>query len=332
MAKTNILRSFYIYIIRLPIIREFVKEDFNICILWRKTQRKAERTIKRVFIRMPFFQALEREIMELRMAVVKNCSSKWDQEADYILQNGPTRYPYKKLGNSLKVESGYDNNLNLPYVIHKGKRLYYPKGFSLKKCENNYRSLVENDCILGGKFLEKQPHQYQSETFKIERGDVLADVGCAEALLALDQIDIINKAYLFESDKRWIPALKATFLDYNNKVEIVNKYVSDSDSTNTISLQTALKEEKDQCVFIKMDIEGAEVEVLNGSREYLNDNHHIKLAVCSYHHQDDEDRIISLLKEFGYHYEFSEGWMYFKGYDSGFRFPYFRHGIIRGWK
>lgn len=274
----------------------------------------------------------EGEILDLRMALVKQAYPELRQEADYILQNGWVMYPYRALSAPSEVKSGYDREMRLPFVMHRDKKLFFPKSYSEAKCRQSYYSLTQSDCILGGKYMEKQPHQYQSETFKIEKGDVLADVGCAEALLTLDKIDDVERAYLFEGDSKWMPALQATFRDYMDKVVIINKFVANKDSNSTITLKTALKDVSDKKVFIKMDIEGAEVEVLKDSKGFLSSSQNIRLACCTYHHQADADLMVALYDEMGYQHEFSEGYMYFKAYDSRFLFPYFRHCVLRGWK
>lgn len=320
------------YVLRWPIIRELEKENYNLYIVIYKLFRKIKRNSSDLFMMAPIIRHHVRNLLEERMMQVKKSSSIWNAEADFILQNGPCRFPYRRLQSIEKVEAEYDDYFNMPYVLHKSKKLFFPRGFGLKQCERIYRSLVETDCILGGNYLEKQPHQYLSDSFKIEKGDVLADVGCAEALLALDKIDNLDKVFLFESDKRWIPALNATFMDYKSKVIIINKLVSGSDSTTTISLRTALRDVSEKRVFIKMDIEGAELDVLSGSKRFLSESKNIRLAVCTYHRQTDGNRISSLFDEMGYKHEFSDGWMYIKGADKEIQFPFFRHGVIRGWK
>ena len=274
----------------------------------------------------------QREILELRMALIMHCYPDLQKEADYLLKNGASMVPYPIIKATNNIVVGFDEDYKLPFVIHKGKKMFYPKNFSPNDVKTFYLNLIEVDCILGGVHREKQPHQYQTDSFKIEEGDVLADVGCAEALLALDTIDLVSRAYLFEGDPKWIPALKATFCEYEDKVVIINKYVSDIDSDTTVTLQSALKCEEGKNIFIKMDIEGAEIEVLKGSKSFLKSTSNIKIACCTYHHQDDADLIHNLFKEIGLENEFSEGYMYLKGYDRDFRFPYFRRGVLRGWK
>ena len=252
------------------------------------------------------------------------------EEAKYVLENGMVNFPYKQTKVMEDFSSGIDKKNKLPFVLHKGKRLYFPQTYSLFCCECMYRSYISEECILGGGYREKTPHQYQTENFKVEEGDVLIDVGCAEALLSLDVIDKVSKVYLIEAEKEWIPALKATFKEYQDKVVIINKFVSDNNSESTITLENILKNENGKKIFVKMDIEGAEVSVLKESQVFLSKRDDIKLACCTYHREHDAEEILSIFESMGYHTEFSEGYMLFL-YDE-IKYPYFRHGILRAWK
>ena len=271
---------------------------------------------------------LKDQIRELQIALVGATLDQFKEESLYVQKNGLTVFPYQQVKEMPPVEGGIDEALQLPYVIHKGKRLYFPHSYSIDTCLRMYESYISEECLLGGKYREKQPHQYLTDTFMVEEGDVLVDVGCAEALLSLDNIEKVSKVYLFEFDPMWIPALNATFKDYMHKVVIINKYVSDKDTDTTITLKTALRNEHGKKLFIKMDIEGAEVEVLNGSRDYLSNTSNIKIACCTYHRQHDAEEIPRILSELGYRYEFSDGYMLFL-LDANLQYPYFRNGLVR---
>lgn len=280
-------------------------------------------------------------LLIVRLVVLKFFTNEYNKEINYIFKKLPSHgnyiapicmFPFEKQNKVDDIVADIDNNLNLPYVIHLEKRLYFPQSYSIDKAVKVYRNFIEEECILGGNYKEKQPHQYQTESFKINRGDVLVDVGCAEAILTLDNIDKISKAYLFEGDPKWLPALKATFQKYSDKVIIIGKYVTDADTEETITLRTALARETGKSLFVKLDIEGAEVDVLKGSKEFLSNNHNIKLACCTYHRHDDERNVISLVKEMGFEYELSDGYMYNIWDEKDMRYPYFRHVLLRGWK
>lgn len=246
-------------------------------------------------------------------------------ELKYIIENGFSNFPYKQIKKCGEVISGFDVTKQLPFVEHENKRLYFPQDFSVESATSIYKNFIERECILGGNYTEKSPHQYQTENFKIERGDVLVDVGCAEALLVLDSIDNVSYAYLIEGDPLWIPALEATFEPYAEKVTIINKYIGLG--KNDVSLQKII--EKHNCgVFIKMDIEGAEVNVLNDVCDFLSKRKNTKIVCCTYHKNNDFEKITSIITKMGYVWECSEGFMLFNLYDDP-EYPYFKKGVVR---
>ena len=77
-----------------------------------------------------------------------------------------------------------------------------------------------------------------------------------------------------------------------------------------------------------MDIEGAEESVIQESKEFLTSQNKIKLACCTYHRARHAETISSLLKDLGYTFEFSNGYMLFP-LDKNQQPPYFRKGLIR---
>lgn len=237
-------------------------------------------------------------------------------------------FPYYKVRDSdgkLECNVGVENDC--PFIIHRKKvKLFFPCCFSINEMLSSYKGLFENEGLLGDGILEKSPHCYQDDDFKIEEGDVLLDVGCAEAIFALDNIEKISKAYLFECSREWIKPLKYTFKPYSEKVSIINKLVSSRNSKNEIRLVDALAEVgQDKTFFIKMDIEGFEREVISASEDFLK-SHKVKLSCCVYHRQDDAVVIKDMLEKMGYKTRFSDGYML--PWINGIHFPYFRHGLI----
>ena len=260
-------------------------------------------------------------------------SEPYHEEMDYVFRNGLNVFPYEQLKRSEPFECGYDRRHGMPYVIHNGKKLYFPKDFSVERTEKNYRKYIETENLLGGNYTKKMPHCYQSERFKVNVGDVFVDVGAAEGLVALDVIDKVSKVYIIESERRWLKALKATFEPYKEKCVIVQKLVTDHDGRNSVTLERLLKNEVDHQIFVKMDIEGYEKKVLGASKEFLSQRENIRLSCCTYHFEDDAQTLADLFEQLGYHYEFSDGWMLFDKYDKSLlKPPFFRHGVIRAWK
>lgn len=260
----------------------------------------------------------------------KSFASDFCKELDYLATNGITPFPYENLKTVGVIEGGKENGL--PYVIHNGKKLFFPQEMDLCSAKDTYRNYIENENLLGGGYKRLAPHQYQTDDFHVDEGDVVIDLGCAEALFALDVIDKASKIYLVESDPKWLDALHATFDKYGEKCTIVNKLVADIDSPDTVSLKTILSNDGNKPVFIKMDIEGYEYETLSGSCEFLRNRNNIKIACCTYHKANDADRISALFDSLGYNYGFSEGVMLFYYDRENLIAPYFRKGIIRAQK
>lgn len=204
------------------------------------------------------------------------------------------------------------------------KQLYFPSRYV---GTNYYRDLVCREALLGTGTLAKSPHCYQDKDFKVEEGDVLLDVGCAEAIFALDNIEKVAKAYLFESEHVWRKPLRLTFAPYADKAVIINKLVSDRTTRKSIRLVDAVAGEmsNDAHFFVKMDIEGWERTVINGNADFFK-KAKVKLSCCVYHRQDDATVIEKMLKDMGYKTRFSEGWML--PTINGIHYPYFRHGVI----
>ena len=236
-------------------------------------------------------------------------------------------YPERMAGPGvLETSTGVEKGL--PYVMHNLRsKLFFLKNTNKADMLGKYQELVDREGLLGTGKLAKSPHCYQDGEFRVENGDVLLDVGCAEAVFSLDNIDIASKVYLFESSPEWCKPLQLTFAPYGEKVVLVNKLVSDrTDNDNTTLLDVVKADVKDGVhFFVKMDIEGWERIVISGNEDFFT-SAKIKLSCCVYHRQDDAQIIESMLKQKGYKTRFSDGWML--PAMNGIHYPYFRHGVI----
>ncbi len=120
-----------------------------------------------------------------------------------------------------------------------------------------------------------------------------------------------------------------TFLPYKDKTVLCNKFLSNNDSDKTICLDTLIGENVN---FIKMDIEGEEVNALKGAGRILEKSPSLKCAVCSYHCHGDEQKIKQILHEHGFTTEVSKGYMLFLHDRSLMNSPELRRGVVRGGK
>lgn len=206
-----------------------------------------------------------------------------------------------------------DTGNGLPYVNHNGKKLYYKKGTLLSVVESMYRtSLLEQD--------KRSAHCYINNYEEL-RGKTLLDIGAAEGNFALDVIEYVEHVYLFECEKGWVEALESTFAPWKEKVTIIQKYVSDIDDENNITLDTYFKDKKKENLYLKMDIEGYERKALKGAVNLLTFSKNIGGSVCIYHLRDDELVIKNMLKTYGLEIQIAPGYL--------FMCWSMRHGILR---
>lgn len=111
---------------------------------------------------------------------------------------------------------------------------------------------------------------------------------------------------------------------------IVKKFVSDiTNKTNTTIDNFVLPGA--ESLFLKIDVEGAESRLLKGCKRILAEQKQMKVAICTYHKQDDENEFSSLLKLNRFNITHSDGYMLFL-LDKKLKAPYFRRGLIRAEK
>lgn len=271
----------------------------------------------------------KREIVKLYFDFHKEDANTYIDELAYLRDaSNLDAFPYPQIKRIDNPITGFDHKLKLPFVVHNNNRLYFPKDWSPESASNAYRNYIERENLLGGGYTEKAPHQYVTDSFHVEKDDIIVDAGCAEALFALDSIEKAKHVYLLEADTIWLKPLQTTFAPYKNKVTIIPKILSGEISENSITLNSLFNKYSNESFFIKMDIEGAEESVIQGSKDFLTSQNKIKLACCTYHKAHHAKKISSLLKEMGYNCEFSDGYMLFP-WDKNQQPPYFRKGLIR---
>lgn len=217
-----------------------------------------------------------------------------------------------------KIE--YDFEKKMYYAIRNNKKMYFKKSMT-KDAVIRYFMIT---CFEQSEF---SAHRYLEGEFTIEENSVVFDIGAAEGIFALDAIDKVKELYLFECDEEWIEALKYTFAGYDN-IHIINKYVGNNSDENCIMLDEYLNIVQNKKLFIKMDIEGAEIAALEGAKKLLNQMIDLKLAVCAYHRQDDYENISKMLTGM----ELSKSKGYLCPMFGKITPPYFRIGVLRAQK
>ena len=222
-----------------------------------------------------------------------------------------------------------DESCGLPYINFetiegKQRRMYYPRDGSDQLPSSDGKKYILN---VFREQIPTSPHLYTKGTHTVEEGDVLIDAGVCEGNFSLRYADIVSKIYLFEPNQKWYEPLYHSFKDVWDKVEFIPKFVSDSTQGGTVALDDVIKIPVGSKVFLKMDIEGAEVDALRGAKKTLAMNK-VKASICSYHHLNDIVKIKSILHNYGYKTAVSDGYMIFILDPDIFETTDFRKGVI----
>jgi len=243
---------------------------------------------------------------------------------EYFKKHNFSVFPYEftKKYHASDINVFYDNTAKMQYVIHNNKRLYFPEDWDTIKISAYYNEIcIEQD--------KDSPHCYEADGYVVQDGDVIADVGTAEGIWALSYAEKAEKIYLFECKKKWIKSLEKTFEPWKEKVVFVNKYVSNKNNNKNITLDSFFN--KKRIDFIKADIEGMEIKLLEGSKNILSNNNKLKLLLCTYHSKNDITEIKKVLEMNGFNIEYSKRYMLFTE-DIYLEKPYIRRGLIRAKK
>lgn len=240
------------------------------------------------------------------------------EELKYLKKYGADYFPYfwsrdKNFIWNIKCGGGRDrDDRNMPYVIRNNKRLYMElRAYSQLMLEQHKNS----------------PHRYFTDNFYVAKGECFVDIGAAEGMISLDVIENAKRILLIECDEIWLKRLGKTFEPYLDKVKIIQKYVSELNDENNITLDELLKDVTEP-VLLKIDVEGMEKAVLNGAQEVLHRDS-TKVAICTYHREGDDVEFQKYFKNLGYKTEFSEGYMAMVNETAP---PYFRKALLRAWK
>lgn len=230
-------------------------------------------------------------------------------------------YPFVEKYKKDNEQIEYDLNRKLFFVMYKGKKMYFSRSMQSEWEVRKYLRLLKMEQDLNS------PHRYLTENFDVLPGSVVLDVGTAEGNFALEVIDRVKKIYLFEPDRMWIEALRYTFEDYKDKVTIIDKFVSNFNDEQTVTIDEIVKNEKID--FLKMDIEGEEYYALQGAENVIEASPNLKCLVCTYHQEFAYQAIKQLFIEKGFSVQTSPGYMWYPMKKMPMRLPVLRRGLIR---
>lgn len=195
-----------------------------------------------------------------------------------------------------------DVEKNMSYVMHNGRKLYFPNKYTEQALITLYRSLITEQDI-------ESAHRYVVSYDEL-KDRTLLDIGSAEGIFSLDTIEYVKHVYLFECEEFWIDALNNTFEPWKDKVTIIRKYVGDKTEGNFTSIDDFIKDKSIDNLFLKMDIEGAEKSALKGATQTLQNGKNNRLAVCVYHRDEDPAFISGLMQSMNYKTQFTNGYIY----------------------
>ncbi len=222
-----------------------------------------------------------------------------------------------------EIQVYYDESKKLKYSnFMVDKKIYFKKEWSTKRIQKTLNQLLIEQDI-------NSPHKYLTKKFNVDHNTIVADIGCAEANFSLEIVDKVKHIYLFETNKQWNKPLKATFEKYKKKVTIINKKFSNHNSNSHIDGSNFLKNKAIN--FLKIDVDGYEKEVMNSLNETIKKARRMKIALCTYHSNNDYKKYSELLKSLNYKVTSSKGYMIFY-WDKKLSYPYLRKGVLRAEK
>ncbi len=246
------------------------------------------------------------------------------QVAEFVRTHGVGIFPYSFTSKYKKegIAVYTDDQNGLKYVLMEDKRLYFKRKWTADRIRRSFHDLtLEQD--------ESSPHRYLTSTFNLSKADVVADFGAAEGNFALAIVEKVSKIYLFECDPEWIEALQCTFAPWKDKVDIIPKFVSDTNDESHCSGDVFFRDS--EVTFLKIDVDGGERPLLKGFKQILHNRANLRIALCTYHQHGDEAEFTDLLETAGFKVSPSQGYMIFY-YDKKLKPPYIRRALIRGVK
>jgi hypothetical protein len=212
------------FILLIKTIRNHLSNKSHVCAaIFRKIQ--SCRTILKWHLRKS----------EIIRFLQENLTDEKQEILEYVRHNRPGLIPYSftKKYNPKNISVYTDAICGLHYVLHENKKLYFRRGMHCADIQAAYCGLLAEQDLAS-------PHRYEYGDFQVQDGDIVADVGAAEGIFGLSVSERAKKLYLFENDPAWVEALQMTFAPYKQKVEIVNKYVSDNDTNDCVTLDNFL--------------------------------------------------------------------------------------------
>ena len=261
-----------------------------------------------------FRQKLKEKILKFTASAE---GQKFKKEGEFIAKHGLVIFPYPFQFNYDRKNIALSYSDSYPFFQYRGKDLYLPNTMPEVKAKAYANDiLMEQD--------PDSPHQYTNTVFSIDQEDILLDIGCGDANFSLEHVETVKKALLFETDPKWAIPLKKTFAPWKDKVVISNKRVGFGNEEVDLSHMPELE---GQSVLFKIDVDGAEREVLKMIDPLLPKLKSAKIAICTYHQNEDADEFEKWFQSRGFQTGFGKGYMLFHP-DTKIKKPFFRPGVL----
>lgn len=213
-----------------------------------------------------------------------------------------------------------DDSTGYPWVEVSGRKVFFPKEFSREYIRTAVcTALMEQDV--------RSPHCYNAGRFCFNAEGAGVFVGASDGMYCLSVLEHFHAVYLFEADDKWLVPLSLTFAPWKEKVRVIRKFISDRTIGNEITLDDFSGNIDDEITYVQADIEGAEIKLLAGGSNLLAQPGRLKLSLCCYHRNDDNDELRKILLSHGFSLSYSLGYMILWN-QVPLRKPYVRRGVI----
>lgn len=207
-----------------------------------------------------------------------------------------------------------------PYVTVGRNKVFFPKEMGVVDIRAAvYAAFIEQDVL--------SPHCYNNGCFNFHNEGAGVFIGASDGIYCLSILEYFRSVYLFEVDQKWIAPLTMTFAPWGDKVKIIQKFVSDRNKDDELTLDTFSQTINDEITYLQADVEGAEKKLLMGAEELLARGKNLKLSICSYHRHSDYSELGNILKSKGFSLSHSQGYL-IMWMQVPLRKPYLRRGII----
>ena len=271
-----------------------------------------------------FFLKINEVILpyKVKQLSLKTGNSELLKISEFLKKNTKEMIPYKfsKTFRNMPVEIEKDNVNNLSYVYFNNYKVYYPETYTKEDITFAFRTALLEQYI-------ESPHRYNHSVESELKGKGAILIGASDCIFALSIINNFNRLLLIEADPAWLKPMNITLKDYQDKIEIINKFVSDTKSQDTINLDLYFAGMNSDFDFIQMDVEGNELKVLKGAELFLKNSKKLKLSVCCYHTYSQETEVREYLESLDFRCSLSKGFIN-PLTAKPLKSPYLRKGVV----